>query len=88
MGKELSLFCVILDRSHVLILNMEKDLSGVAEIAPAVNIILMTVTRFPTNMRFYRDNDFNTLTTYSKLMGSHSKIVGSSWSSDVSESAS
>ena len=60
MGKELSLFCVILDRSHVLILNMEKDLSGVAEIAPAVNIILMTVTRFPTNMRFYRDNDFNT----------------------------
>lgn len=50
MDKELSLFCAILDRNHVLILlNIEKDLSGVAEVAPAVKIILMTVTQFPTN---------------------------------------
>ena len=46
MDKELSLFCAILDRSHVLILlNIVKDLSGVAEVAPAVKIMLMTVTQ-------------------------------------------
>ena len=45
MDKEFNLFCVILDQSHVLILlNIEKDLSGVAEVAPAIKIILMTVT--------------------------------------------
>ena len=57
MDKKLSVFCVILDRSHVLIpLNIEKDLSDVAEAAPGVKIILMTVTQFPTNTRFSRDN--------------------------------
>ena len=79
MDKELSLFCVTLDLSHVLILlNIEKDLSGIAEVAPAVKIILMTVTQFPTNMRFSHGHDFNILTTSSKLVGSRSKIVGSS----------
>ena len=79
MDKELSLFCAILDRRHVLILlNIEKDLSGVAKVAPTVKIILMTVTQFPTNMHFSLDNDFNTLTTSSKLMDSHSKIIGNS----------
>ena len=53
MDKELSLFRAILDRSHVLILlNIKKDLSGAAEVASAVKIILMTVTQFPTNMLF------------------------------------
>ena len=57
MDKKLSVFSVIVDRSHVLIpLNIEKDLSDVAEAAPAVKIILMTVTQFPTNTRFSRDN--------------------------------
>ena len=92
MDKELSLFCAILDHSHVVILlNIEKDLSGVVEVAPAVKIILMTVTLFPTNMINYprpRDNDCNSLTSSSKLMDSHSKIVGRSWNSEVSESAS
>ena len=60
----------------------------VAKVALAIKIIFMTVTQFSTNMRFSFDNDFNTLTTSSKLMGSHSKIVGSNWSSEVSESVS
>ena len=65
MDEELSLACAILDRSHVLILlNIEKDLLGVAEVVPAIKIILMTVTQFPNNMRFLNDNDFNTLTTF------------------------
>ena len=77
MDRELSPSCAILDHNHVLILlNIEKDLSGVAEAAPAVMIILMTVTQFPTNVHFSRENDFNTLTSSSKLMDSHSKIVG------------
>ena len=76
MDKELSLFCAILDRSHVLILlKIEKYLSGVADVAPAVKVILMTVMRFPTYIRFSRDNYFNTLTT---LTLSHSKNVRSS----------
>ena len=76
MDKELSFFCDILDRSHVLILlNIEKYLSGVVEVAPAVKILLMTVTQFPTNMPFSRDNDFNTFTTSSRLMGSHSRLL-------------
>ena len=38
MAKELSLFCAILDRSQVLILvSIERDISGVAEVVPAVN---------------------------------------------------
>ena len=70
--------------SHVLILlNIVKDLSVVAEVTPAVKVILMKVTQFLINMIFSRDNDFNTSTTYSKLVDSHSKIVGSSWSSEV-----
>ena len=82
MDRELSPSCAILDHNHVLILlNIEKDLSGVAEAAPAVMIILMTVTQFPTNVKitlnnFSRENNFNTLTSSSKLMDSHSKIVG------------
>ena len=77
MDQELSLFCEILDRSHALILlNIEKHLSGVVEVAPAVMILLMMVTHFSTNMPFSRDNDFNTLTTSSRLLDSHSKIVG------------
>ena len=76
MDKELSFFCDILDRSHVLILlNIEKYLSGVVEVAPAVKILLMTVTQFPTNMPFSCDNDFNTFTTSSRLMGSHSRLL-------------
>ena len=76
MDKELSLFCDILDRSHVLILlNIDKYLSGVVEVAPAVKILLMTVTQFPTNMPFSCDNDFNTFTTSSRLMGSHSRLL-------------
>ena len=79
MDKELGLFCAILNRSHVLILlSNKKDLSGVAELAPAVKIIPTTVTEFPTNLRFSRNNDFNTLTTSSKLMGPQSRIVGMS----------
>ena len=79
MDKELGLFCATLNRSHVLILlSNNKDLSEAAEVAPAVKIILTTVTKFPTNMRFSRDNDFNTLTTSSKLMGQQSRIVGMS----------
>ena len=47
IDKELGLFCDILERSHVFILlNIEKDLSGVAEVAPFVKIILMTMTTF------------------------------------------
>ena len=77
MDRELSPSCAILDHNHVLILlNIEKDLSGVAEAAPAVMIILMTVTQFPTNVHFSRENDFNALTSSSKVMDSHSKIVG------------
>ena len=60
IDKEFSLLCVILDRSHVLIL-----LNIVA-----VKIILMIVTQFPTNMRFSHDNSFNTLIISSKLMDS------------------
>ena len=46
MVKELSLFCAILDRSHVLILlNIEKDLPGVTEVVPAVKIIIMLYDR-------------------------------------------
>ena len=82
MDKELNLFCAILD------LNIEEDLAGVAEVALAVKIILMTVMQFSTKMRFSRDNDFKTLTTSSKLTGSHSKIIGSSWSSEMSKSTS
>ena len=77
MDKEFSLFCSILDRSHVLmLLDIKKDLSGVAEVAPASKIILMTVRQISTNVRFSRDNDFNTLATSCKWLGSHSKIVG------------
>ena len=79
IDKKFNLFCVILDCSHVLILlNIKKDHSRVAEVATAFKIILMTATKFLTNMRFSRDNDCNTLNSSSKLMGSHSKTVGSS----------
>ena len=79
MYKKSSLFGTVSDRSHVLILlNTEKGLSGVANVAPVVKIILMKVTQFPTYMCFSRDNDFNTSATSSKLIGSHSKNVGSS----------
>ena len=79
MHKKLSLFCTVTDRSHVLILlNIEKGLSGAANVAPVVKIILMKLTQFPTYMCFSRDNDFNTSATSSKLIGSHSKNVGSS----------
>ena len=88
MHKKLSLFCTVTDRSHVLIiLNTKKALSGVANVALVVKIILMKVTQFPTYTCFSRDNDFNTSATSSKLMGSHSDNVGSSWSSEVSELA-
>ena len=41
MDKELRVFCVILDRSHVVILlSIEEDLSGVVKVAPAVKIVL------------------------------------------------
>ena len=60
MDKELNTFWAILGCSHVLILlNIEKDLSRGAKVAPAVKITLMTVTQFPTNIRFSLDNDFN-----------------------------
>ena len=35
----------------------------------------MTVTQFSTNMHFSCDYEFNTLTTSSKLMGSHCKLT-------------
>ena len=79
MHKKLSLFSTVTDRSHVLILlNIEKGLSGVANVARVGKIILMKVTQFPIYMCFSRDNDFNTSATSFKLMGSHSKNVGSS----------
>ena len=89
IDKELSLFCDILERSHVFILlNFEKDLSGVAEVAPFFKIILMTVTTFWISLRFsacvfY----FITLTTSSRFIGGHSssKIIGISWSSAISD---
>ena len=66
MDKELSLFCAIFD------LKIEEDLSG---FTPTVKIICMTITQFSTNMHFSRDNDFKTLTTSSKLMGSHLRLL-------------
>ena len=86
MDKELRRFYVILDHNHVLVLlNIKKDFCGIVKVAPAVKIIFMTVTQLPTNMRFSCDNEISALATSSKLMGSHSKIVGSSWSSEKSE---
>ena len=88
IDKELSLFCDILERSHVFILlNIEKDLSGVAEVAPFVKIIFMMVTTFWISLPFSGANDFITLTTSSRFIGGHSssKIVGSSWSSAISD---
>ena len=79
MDKELRRFYVILDHNHVLVLlNIKKDFCGIVKVAPAVKIIFMTVTQLPTNMRFSCDNEISALATSSKLMGSHSKIVGSS----------
>ena len=72
----------------LILLNIEKDLSGVAEVVPKVKIILMTVMQLLTNMHFSCDNDFNTLITSSKLVDSHSKIAESSWSSETRETAS
>ena len=65
MDNKWTLLWIILDRSHALIiLNFEKDLSDVTEVALAVTIILMTVMQFLIKMRFSRDNHFITLTTF------------------------
>ena len=78
MDKKLSVFCVILDRSHVLIpLNIEKDLSDVYD-----------GDTIPNQHTFFSWQWLNTMTASSKLMGSHSKTVGSSWNSEVGQSAS
>ena len=84
----LNLFSFIDDRSHVFSrLDVEKDRSGVANVAPLVKTSLAIKTTFLISLRFSRYNNWIPLTISPKLTSSQlSKMAGSNCSLVVNES--
>ena len=83
---ELNLFIFIVDRSNVLCrLSVEKDPSGVADVASLVKTSLAIKTIFLISLHFSRDNNWIPLMISPKLTGlQSSKMAGSNCKKELS----